>query len=70
MTVDGAQRRLGTYPYGAPVPFKVMFDDANGTVTVESGEYRETAKAPQLWRGLMNMSCVGADVSFVMTPQG
>jgi len=69
MRVDGEGRLLGTYPYGTPIPFKVTFDDANGTVTVESGKYRETAKAPQLWRSLMNMSCVGADVSFVMTPQ-
>ena len=69
MTVDGRQQPLGEYPYGTPVPFKVTFDDANGTVAVESGKYSMTAKAPHLWRGLMNMSCVGANVSFVMAPQ-
>jgi hypothetical protein len=42
----------------------VTFDDDKGTVTVESGEYRMTAKPERLFRGTFNMACVGADVSF------
>ena len=64
MVVDGERRPLGSYPVGAPVPFKVIFDDANGTVTLESGEFAMTAKPGQLLRPHFVMKCSGADVSF------
>lgn len=64
VTIDGTERPLATYRIGEPVPFKVSFDDAQGTVTVESGAKVVTAKPERLLRPTMNLSCVGADVSF------
>lgn len=64
MVVDGEPRRLGSYPVGTPVPFKIMFDDAKGTVTIESGDFAMTAKPSQLQRPHFDMKCSGSDVSF------
>lgn len=62
--LNGEQEPLGTYPYGTPVPYKITFDDAHRTVTIESGKFKMTADHDQPLRGTMNMHCVGSDVSF------
>lgn len=64
MVVDGESKLLGSYPKGTPVPYKIMFDDAKGTVTFESGAFAMTAKPAQLQRPHFDMKCSGADVSF------
>lgn len=64
MVVDGESRHLGSYPKGTAVPYKLMFDDAKGTVTLESGAFAMTAKPAQLQRPHFDMKCSGADVSF------
>ena len=64
MVVDGEARPFGSYPLGTPVPFKITFDDAKGTVTLESGKFAMTAKPAQLLRPHFDMKCSGADVSF------
>lgn len=64
MVVGGESRRLGSYPKGTPVPYKISFDDTKGTVTLESGKFAMTAKSAQLQRPHFDMKCSGADVSF------
>jgi hypothetical protein len=62
--VDGEQQRIGWYPAGTPVPFKVTFDDSRGTVSIESGKFSLTAKPTSMLRSTTDMTCSGADVSF------
>lgn len=67
MVVDGQQRLLGKYPYGSAVPFKITFNDEEGTMQVQSGKFEMTATPTDLLRPTMVMMCSGADVSFFDT---
>ena len=53
MVVDGESRLLGSFPEGTPVPYKLSFDDAKGTVTSRVQQVRHdrqtgTTTAPPL----------------------
>ena len=68
--INGEYQQVGWYPKGTVVPFKVTFDDGEGTMRIESGKFGVTVKPTILSRGAMRMHCAGADVSFtdVETP--
>lgn len=65
LMIDGEPQAFGDYDYGQPIPFKVAFDDAKGTMTMASGKFAATAKPAHLRRSTIYIPCLSADVSVV-----
>lgn len=64
MAVDGTATKFATVPISDPVPFRLSYDDAAGTVTLDAAGHRQIAKPAEMKRGHFDMKCAGSDVSF------